>query len=894
MRPIKLTMSAFGSYAGVETINFEDVGGVFLITGDTGAGKTTIFDAIMYALYDQTSGGRREGNMMRSQYASLQTETYVELEFEYKGKNYRILRNPEYERESKRRDKDGNPKKTIEKSRVTLFLPDGTEYMGKKQETNRKIVEIIGLDAAQFTQTVMIAQGEFLRLLHAKSDERKEIFSRIFDTRIFADIQKNLREKVKVLYGELADGEKSAAQELSHLIYPENANFENLMKEASGIEERLSIIGEMNQEIGRRERECGKEGQDTEKILEKVNNRITLAESNNRLFDLLGQAQKKIRKIEESRSVLREKEDRLKRAASAERVRIQERELKNASTVIVRLEKEIVDLDKWIEKKNAERVSGEQLLDNIRKAEEAQNGLNELSETMKCLEDIRSRMKTLSTMEREQQKSCEALREAERQYLLAGQEYQKMNDAFLAAQAGVLASALREGMPCPVCGSTHHPAPSAASKTAPSQQDVRDARSRRDEMEKKKDRLQEKFVQRQQEFRVFEEMLVRDGKQNVGEDFKLDEPALTEKIEEMLIFQRKEHDRCQKMVDTVKGKPSAAKAEEELRKLSESIHVRTGERKSLQEQLKEWTDRREEACRVFLQAWKDEGFESEESYRASEMTEEEQEVEKQWCMKYREEEILAKADVERYSAETQGRQRIETDSLEQEKKIFRQKKAELDERQKQLYRQGENNRTVQENLKRILGKNKDLRQRYAVLQNLSATANGTLSRSAKIDFEAYVQRQYFRQVIQCANRRLIRMTDNQFVLRCRSMEDLGSRGSAGLDLDVYSVVTGTVRDVKTLSGGESFMAALSMALGLADVIQNRAGGIQLKTMFVDEGFGSLDAYSREQAIGILSELAGGDRMIGIISHVEELKESIERKLLVTRTKKGSHVRWLLS
>lgn len=894
MRPIKLTMSAFGSYAGVETINFEDVGGVFLITGDTGAGKTTIFDAIMYALYDQTSGGRREGNMMRSQYASLQTETYVELEFEYKGKNYRILRNPEYERESKRRDKDGNPKKTIEKSRVTLFLPDGTEYMGKKQETNRKIVEIIGLDAAQFTQTVMIAQGEFLRLLHAKSDERKEIFSRIFDTRIFADIQKNLREKVKVLYGELADGEKSAAQELSHLIYPENANFENLMKEASGIEERLSIIGEMNQEIGRRERKCEKEGRNTEKLLEEVNHQIALAESNNRLFDLLHQAQEKVKKIDENRSVLKEKEDRLKRAASAERVKMKEQEMKNASTAIAGLEKEITGLDKWIEKKNAERVSGERLLENIRKAEEAQTRLTELSETMKSLEDIRSRMKTIKTMEREQRKSCEALREAERQYLLAGQEYQKMNDAFLAEQAGVLAETLREGMPCPVCGSTHHPDPSVVSKTAPSQQDVRDARNRRDEMEKKKDRLQDKFVQRQQESRVFEELLMRDGRQAVGEEFKWDDSASEEKIEKIMILQRQEHDCCQKMVDTVKGKPSATKTEEELRKLSESIHVRTGERKSLQEQLKEWTDRKEEACRIFVQSWKAEGFESEESYRASEMTEVEQEEEEQWCRKYREQNILAKAEVERYSEETQGRQRIETGSLEQEKKMLRQKKTELDAKQKQLYRQGENNRTVQENLKRILGKSEVLRKRYAVLQNLSATANGTLSRSAKIDFEAYVQRQYFRQVIQCANRRLIRMTDNQFVLRCRSMEDLGSRGSAGLDLDVYSVVTGTVRDVKTLSGGESFMAALSMALGLADVIQNRAGGIQLKTMFVDEGFGSLDAYSREQAIGILSELAGGDRMIGIISHVEELKESIERKLLVTRTKKGSHVRWLLS
>lgn len=893
MRPIKLTMSAFGSYAGVETIEFEDVDGVFLITGDTGAGKTTIFDAIMYALYDQTSGGKRDGNMMRSQYASLQTETYVELEFEYKGKNYKILRNPEYERESKRRDKDGNPKKTIEKSRVTLFLPDGTEYMGKKQETNRKIVEIIGLDAAQFTQTVMIAQGEFLRLLHAKSDERKEIFSRIFDTRIFADIQKNLREKVKALYGELSDGEKSAAQELSHLLYPENADYENLMEETVGLEERLGIIGEMNREIGRLERECEKEGRNTEKLLEEVNLKITLAESNNRLFDLLGQAQEKVKKIDENRGVLKEKEDRIKRAVSAERVKMKEQEMKNASTAIAGLEKEITGLDKWIEKKNAERVSGERLLENIRKAEEAQTRLTELSETMKSLEDIRSRMKILKTMEREQRKSCEALREAERQYLLAGQEYQKMNDAFLAEQAGVLAGTLREGMPCPVCGSTHHPAPSVVSKTAPSQQNVRDARSRRDEMEKKKDRLQDKFVQRQQEIRVFEEVLARDGRQAVGGEFKWDEPALEEKIEKMMILQRQEHDCCQKMVDTVRGKPSAAKKEEELRKLSESIHVRTGEQKSLKVQLKEWNGRKEEAYRAFVQSWKEEGFESEESYRNSEMTKEEREAEEQWCRKYREQEILAKAEAERYREETQGRRRIETDSLEQEKKQLRQRKTELDARQRQLYRQNENNRTVQENLKCILGKSEALRKRYAVLQNLSATANGTLSGSAKIDFEAYVQRQYFRQVIQCANRRLIKMTDNQFVLRCRSMEDLGSRGSAGLDLDVYSVVTGTVRDVKTLSGGESFMAALSMALGLADVIQNRSGGIQLKTMFVDEGFGSLDEYSREQAIGILSELAGGDRMIGIVSHVEELKESIERKLLVTRTKKGSHVRWLL-
>ena len=195
MRPITLTMSAFGSYAGVEKIDFEKAGqGVFLITGDTGAGKTTIFDAVMYALYEQTSGGRRDGNMMRSQYADLNTKTYVDLEFEYKDEIYRIIRSPEYERESKRKDKNGNVKKVVEKAGVTLYLPDGTEFMGKKQETNRKIVEIIGLDASQFTQIVMIAQGEFLKLLLARSDERKVIFSKLFDTQIFSQIQKKLKE----------------------------------------------------------------------------------------------------------------------------------------------------------------------------------------------------------------------------------------------------------------------------------------------------------------------------------------------------------------------------------------------------------------------------------------------------------------------------------------------------------------------------------------------------------------------------------------------------------------------------------------------------------------------------------------------------------------------------
>ena len=174
MIPVKLILSAFGSYAGREEIDFEKAGaGIFLVSGDTGAGKTTVFDAITCALYDQTSGGKRDGNMMRSQYAGLDTPTFVDFTFRYREQLYRIVRSPEYERPSRRKGKDGKPGTTVEKAKVSLYLPDGSEFMGKKGEVNRKIVEIIGLDAGQFTQTVMLAQGDFLKLLYARSDERK-------------------------------------------------------------------------------------------------------------------------------------------------------------------------------------------------------------------------------------------------------------------------------------------------------------------------------------------------------------------------------------------------------------------------------------------------------------------------------------------------------------------------------------------------------------------------------------------------------------------------------------------------------------------------------------------------------------------------------------------------
>lgn len=919
MRPITLTMSAFGSYAGVEKIDFEKAGqGVFLITGDTGAGKTTIFDAIMYALYEQTSGGRRDGNMMRSQYADLNTKTYVDLEFEYKDEIYRIIRSPEYERESKRKDKNGNVKKVVEKAGVTLYLPDGTEFMGKKQETNRKIVEIIGLDASQFTQIVMIAQGEFLKLLLARSDERKVIFSKLFDTQIFSQIQKKLKEETKRLSGELADEEKAKDRELSHLLYPENfddtdeneevEDYRRLIGETTQMDEILNIIKEMNQRIRSEEVICEKEVQRLQEKLDTVNQRLAVANENNLLFEKLATVRKEEQKLEERQEECKEKEKRLERAGDAQKVEIKERAFLESEKLMRILEREILQLKEWLLNKEKEKNAKSSLLEHLQQAEECQKKEEEIKEKLDELNKLQRQIAEYKEKGHEQRKVYEKLKEAERIYREADAEYVSLNNAFLREQAGILARELEEGTPCPVCGSLCHPAPAKTSDSTPSQQDVKASRMKRDKKEKEKDILQNQFISKQQDYRVREEMLVKEGKRIAGDAFDLSNTSLLKELAESEKNLHTESLGYQRQIEAVKKEvlrweKNKAKAmtlelgelhknvEEELKKLQELIHLKRGEEKAKQQQKVELQTTLEKRKEDFEKTCTEAGFHSTQEYHAAIINEEEQRKLKQWCEAFREKNIRIKAMWQTLEKEAEGKSPIDTEEMEHEKSVLQKQKQEKGLLQKQLYRQRENNRNVRERLKQIYDRTERLQKKYSLLQNLNQTANGNLSGSVKIDFESYVQRQYFRQVISRANRRLAEMSGNQFILRCRALEDLGGRGNAGLDLDVYSMVTGTVRDVKSLSGGESFMAALAMALGLADVVQGMSGGIRLKTMFVDEGFGSLDEYSREQAINVLNELAGSDRMIGIISHVAELKESIDRQLVVKKTKKGSRAEW---
>ena len=255
--------------------------------------------------------------------------------------------------------------------------------------------------------------------------------------------------------------------------------------------------------------------------------------------------------------------------------------------------------------------------------------------------------------------------------------------------------------------------------------------------------------------------------------------------------------------------------------------------------------------------------------------------------------VEVRTRLEMLRQQTEGKEK--TDLSSEKEKLDEVQAAQKVQRKNvlSLHSLNQKNRQAKTKLNQYFEAREALTSRYEMVNHLNRTANGMLNGSVKLDFETYVQRKYFKQIIHAANRRLSKMTSNEFILQCREIKDLSSQGQAGLDLDVYHLVNDSVRDVKTLSGGESFMASLSMALGLADIVQNTAGAISLETMFVDEGFGSLDDSARERAIQILQELAGEKGLVGIISHVNELKEQIDWKLAVTKTEQGSHAEWVL-
>ena len=1058
MRPVILEMSAFGSYAETVKIDFTRVqNGLFLITGDTGAGKTTIFDAITYALYGQTSGGKRDGNMMRSQYASEETDTYVEFTFSYQKKQYTVRRNPEYLRLGKRRYADGSPRYVKESSKVELTLPDGSVFAGKKKETDQKIVEIMGMDAEQFTQIAMIAQGDFLKLLYAESRERKKIFSQIFHTRYYYQVQEALKKQATDSYVALQDNMKDLRREMERvelageaLVCEEAKRWEELKKlNVPPYDETIELMETLDAQMQMKEQDKKQRVTVLQKEMDEMRSVIREAETVNQLFLVCERSEKEIGDLEnqteeyKSKGLLLErikcaeklipvekawekaeqdiskvkadihtfeekllvlqqdivkkkerKEDEDKNFAEKEPewtnqiVRLQDalplyeqiEELKERSALLEHQRKATMDqladvrkeLDELVRQKNEAKEIQKQNADCEARKVKLEVEKEKLDTRLTGLASAKEQLKTLTELRGECGERYAEVEKARASYQIKAAIYEEKYQAFLNEQAGILALRLTDGSPCPVCGSLSHPVPCEISEKAPTQKEVEESKLLRETAEAAREkaaevyqsslrRYQAQYASFMQIFlsvtgeKLPEEVLGKEDQEDLSKRiliFYQETDKERQEISRRLLAAEKEvkqyiaagellsdleekeeqfrkdaeekesqlHDltgnldRMQAeyqtraeslpyptlqeakecLLETKKalklGKEACEKAERDYQKQVEEKKQTEGQLKNSQTSYAALEEQRQTSQDSWKEMLRKYDFEEAGYREAAEKVGKREEMEED-IRSYELAKREALARVKVLKEQLSGKQFTDTAKLRHTAEELEGKLEAVKEEQMHLYGVNKKNQEAKRKMKDFFERQKDIQKRYEMISNLSRTANGSLSGTAKIDFETYIQRQYFRQIIHAANKRLLKMTSGEFILQCREVKNLSSQGQAGLDLDVYHMVNNSVRDVKTLSGGEAFMASLSMALGLADIVQSAAGGIRLETMFVDEGFGSLDDTSREQAIRVLNELAGASRLVGIISHVNELKEQIDTKLVVRKTEKGSTVKW---
>ncbi len=915
MRPIKLTMSAFGPYAEQTVIDFNKLGesGLYLITGTTGAGKTSIFDAITFALYDKPSGDVRDPSMFRSKYAAPTADTYVELEFSCKGKNYVIRRSPEYERMRIR----GNGNVVKQAAKAELRLPDGRVIDKTRKEVTKAIEDIIGIDRNQFLQIAMIAQGDFLKLLLAKTEERKVIFRQIFKTQSFEKIQFQLKEDAKKLYGKWMDMNKEVlayARNMDCRLYHDRWAEVQLGKTGKlspeKIIELLNVLIEEDQEIVQRLQENSiwlKES------LELINTRIGKAEEyrkNKISYEekqkqyLLVQAkhEKDILILEEEKQNQPLYEKMCKDITALEIELPQYNKLENFKNEILilneKLQKEfqtqenneLLFLDQ--EQKISKLKEKQKLFENAGAQKEKLSAEMRLLQTRqsaleKILNDLNDYDKLGRELQKQQNEYVAFIAEAER----ALEKYNRVHRAFLNEQAGIMAKTLQEGMPCPVCGSLHHPCLAEASQNAPSEAELKAIKKIADELQKKAEKKSADCANLKGKVEAETQRIQNTSTELFGScDWtNLRETIISQKneaIRNLLVFKEKITGEILRMRTKETLDKEIPLEEEKLEKIRAKNSLLDQSIASFKVQILN-QEEQAHALRTSLRYQNKTEANTALKTLLLKTNEFKKALERATATFSASEKELSKLQGEIASLENILDSACEIDlEKEFEKRAncsqhHMRVQTELDETRSRLH----TNLQCMERIRASAQQAIELEQQYRWLNNLSETANGGLSGREKVMLETYVQMKFFDRILYRANIRLRFMTNNQYELLRHKPKD-EYRSQTGLDLDIKDYYNGTIRPVNTLSGGESFKASLSLALGLSDEIQSSTGGVRLDTMFVDEGFGSLDDESLKLAIEALKELTEGNRLVGIISHVTELKEKIEKQILVTKELSG--------
>lgn len=1089
MRPLKLTISAFASYAGRVELELDALGerGLYLITGDTGSGKTTIFDAITYALYGEPSGEVRDAAMLRSMYAAPDTPTFVELTFAYGGKEYTVRRSPEYERPARRGGGTVTQKAVSE-----LYMPDGG-VLAKNREVNAKLVEIIGLDRGQFSQIAMLAQGDFRKLLLAGTGERQKIFRELFGTGRYMELQDRLREEAAELSGQCAATRQSARQYVGGVQCRSGDGLAPELERAkAGQLPDGETVGLISALIAQDEREIGACEAEMEKLdaewdgVRALLQRCEDAENTRRKLEQAARERERqleaVKAAERELAVQREKSPRREQLAreiaalGAELPRYQELEARRGELAeleklisgqgesLARKDEAARELERELEKLRREaqelsalpelsaRLAGEravlegrtaalkELEKDVREWEELGARLAELSESCAGLsremesgaEEISSQSAALDAagelwsasegLEAERERAlamqkeqllrekelgelaglldehgaaAESERAAREEYARAQSraeelqaEYNRKNRAFLDEQAGVLALSLSEGEPCPVCGSVHHPSPAHLSEGAPGEAEVnalreelelarREAGGKSREAGSRKSAREEKERQLLRRLAAFWENPALDGAAGFLESCRGETRQALAKLREQLLelearsLHREELGR-QIESGQERLKELTAKQEERRGQLEQAERERSalsGQREQLELSLCRQLRERLDGCAVAdaagriageldvaarelaeletriaetrsgldrrreletLLPQREQGLE-EARDAVSRMRQElagaqatRELMEKELALQSeglrcsdesaarellgginREAEELsaalkaAEAAVNESQKELAGTQSAiaqlkgllsetgepDAGALKERSEALARLRSDAETRHREVFSRLNANAAALENIDKSFAALRAQEEKYAWVRALADTVNGKLAGREKLALETYVQTTFFDRILRRANRRLMEMSDGQYELK-RRRQAQNNRSQSGLELDVVDHYNASERSAASLSGGESFMASLSLALGLADEVQSEAGGIRLDTMFVDEGFGTLDGKLLDQAVGALVKLTEGNRLVGIISHVEGLKGWIEKQLVVSKDRSG--------
>lgn len=915
MRPLKLTISAFGPYAGETTFELDRLGksGLYLITGDTGAGKTTVFDALTYALYGDPSGENRDAGMFRSKYAEPTTSTFVELVFEYAGKVYKVFRSPEQMRPAKRGGGE-----TIQRAEARLEYSDG-RMVQKTREVTEAVKEIIGIDRRQFTQIAMIAQGEFLKLLLASTEERKKIFGDIFKTGNFRRLQESLKTAASELGRSCDVMRRSVAQYVSGIVCDESDALAPLVQAAKddqmSTEETLSLL----QKLVARDEEAQKlaEGQKNadDKELAAVDTLLGRAEelkkAERQQAEIAVRLAAGIPELQKAEQVfLAEKEKENERKQLAEEIVTARNELPRYDQ-LAELKRKIAADEKAAGEAAATVKQQEQelsylraTLDNDKKEFDALKDIKvkmlELKQKDETLEKGRKAAADLTkdwTDCEQLQKECtgaqNAYKELQQQAEQLRCDYGRKYKLYLDGQAGILAADLRENEPCPVCGALSHPRPALMPVEMPDKQQVEEAKKAAEAADQKSAEASRYAGSLLTKLELTQKTMTEKTAGLVG-----NEGLVWERVHECLTAFTADLQVQKTRID--REKDDAAVKFRRFEMLETAIPKKEETIKSLETEIGE---NREKA--VKLSGDVENGKQAAEllqktlSCPMKAAAEENIRAKSQCAAQLQKNFDLANQNYTRLQTEISGlrgqqealqkrlenKEKIDANALQIKQQELRERKRLTEIRLQTLVSRLDRNRQA---LADIREKSEGLQineKRYAKVRALADTANGTVSGKEKVMLETYVQMTYFDRIIARANVRLMSMTGGQYELKRRREAENNQRQS-GLELDVIDHYNGSERSVKTLSGGESFKASLSLALGLSDEIQSAAGGIRLDTMFVDEGFGSLDEESLQQAVKTLVGLSENNRLVGIISHVAELKEKIDKQIVVTKDRNG--------